>query len=107
MSRKELLDDRIYETKMRVFSRSGWQCVYVDDEGNRCPRQATQLAHVLPQDKLHLRMFGSSVIHHPLNMRGTCPAHNASVQVNYRSQPREASRIAREIKNDESYTQTS
>ena len=103
MSKKEIRDAGIWDTKMRVFGRDGWQCVYVDDDGIRCPRQATQLAHVLPQDKLHIARFGLTVIHHPMNLRGTCPQHNASVQVNYRSQPREAERIASEIEKVVSY----
>jgi hypothetical protein len=98
MSRKEQLDDKIYETQMEVFARSGWQCVHVDENGERCPRQATQLAHVLPQDTVHLAKYGPAIIHHPDNMRGTCPAHNASVQINYRSQPLAAIQHANAIR---------
>jgi len=97
MSMKERLDDTIYETKMIVFGRQDWQCIHVDEYGHRCPRQATQLAHVLPQDKLHLGKYGSSVIHHHENLRGTCPQHNATVQINYRSRPREATAHAAEV----------
>lgn len=98
MSRKELLDQQIWETKMRVFERDGWQCVYRDESGDRCPRQATELAHILPQDVLHLRRYGPSVIHHDDNLRGTCPKHNASVQINYRARPQEADAHAARIR---------
>jgi len=98
MSKREQKDVKIWETKQEVFERDGWQCVYVDDLGNRCQRQATQLAHVLPQDKLHLSLYGEEVIHHPMNLRSTCPDHNASVQINFRSRPMEANAHAETVR---------
>lgn len=98
MSKAERKSDEIMETKMQVFARANWRCVYVDQNGERCPRQATQAAHILAQDTLHLARFGPSVIHHVENLRGTCPEHNASVQINYRSQPNNAERHAARIR---------
>ncbi len=99
MSKSEQKDVKVWETKQAVFERDGWQCVYVyPDTGHRCIRQATQLAHILPQDKLHLSLYGEAVIHHPLNMRGTCPEHNASVQINFRSRPMNANAHAAAVR---------
>ena len=98
MSKAERKTDKITDAKMAVFERDGWQCVYVDSVGRRCEKQATQAAHVLPQDVLHLSRYGPAVIHHVENMRGTCPKHNAAVQINYRSRPRDADEQARRVR---------
>jgi hypothetical protein len=98
MSKSKLKSDEIMRTRMRVFARSGWRCVFVDENGEQCTRQATQAAHVLPQDVLHLARYGPTVIHHIDNLRGTCPKHNASVQINYRSRPVEADEHAAAIR---------
>jgi hypothetical protein len=83
---------------MEVFERDGWQCVGRLSDGSRCCRQATQLAHILPQDKLHIALYGEGLIHHPLNLSGTCPDHNAQVQINFRARPVEANEHARKIR---------
>jgi hypothetical protein len=98
MSIKELRDDEIWQTRMRVFERDEWRCVGRLSDGSRCCRQATQLAHVLPQDKLHIALYGEEVIHHDDNLRGTCPDHNAQVQINFRSRPAEANEHANRIR---------
>ena len=97
MSRAEQRTDQISATREYVFARDQWRCVHRDSQGRRCPEPATQLAHVLPQDRVHLNRYGARIIHHPDNLRSTCPAHNASVQINYRSQPRLADEHAAEI----------
>jgi hypothetical protein len=98
MSKRERQDTTIWETRMAVFAREGWQCCYVDKNGERCPKQATQAAHILPQDVLHLARYGPVVIHSIHNLRGTCPKHNATVQINYRSRPREADEHAANVR---------
>ena len=98
MSKTERRDTTIWETRMRVFERDGWRCIYVNERGARCQKRATQLAHVLPQDVVHLARYGPAVIHHYDNLRSTCPAHNATVQINYRSRPTEADEHAARIR---------
>lgn len=84
MSRAERRSDQIRETKIAVLSRYGGHCYL-------CEKQATQCGHILPQDTVHLARYGADVIHHPMNMEPVCGlAHNAAVQINYRSRPREA-----------------
>jgi len=97
MSKTEQKYVEVWETKLIVFERDGWQCCYMDEDGERCMKQATQAAHILPQDVLHLARYGPTVIHHVDNMRGTCPKHNASVQINYRAKPIEADAHAARI----------
>lgn len=97
MSKSERRSIKIGDTKEQVFAFCGWRCVFVDEDGNRCPKPATEVAHILPQDVVHLERYGAAVIHHTLNLRGTCPKHNASVQINARSRPLEADRHAAAI----------
>lgn len=98
MSKAERRTDEIDETRMQVFEREGWRCFYVGGDGNRCPKRATQAAHILPQDVLHIARYGSTIIHHPLNMRGSCPTHNAKAQINYRAEPVKADEHAAMIR---------
>jgi 5-methylcytosine-specific restriction endonuclease McrA len=88
MRRSSEIDD----TRRAVFERDGWRCVV-------CGARATQVAHVLPQDVLHVRRYGKAVIHHPLNLRAVCDLRcNARVQINYRARPLVADQRARTIK---------
>jgi 5-methylcytosine-specific restriction endonuclease McrA len=90
------LDD-IRETKLAVFSRDSWKCVV-------CGKPATQIAHVIAQNKMNLRRYGAKVIHHPMNLRSVCSLQcNHAVEISTKAQPREATRIASEIKNELSY----
>ena len=67
-----------------VLARYGGRCCL-------CNERATQCAHVLPQDKVHLARYGAAVIHHPANMEPVCGLrHNALVQINYRARPIDA-----------------
>jgi len=96
MSRKDLT---IRDTKIRVFNRDGWRCTYRDKSGERCQcTQPLQLAHVLPQDFLHLARYGPSVIHHDDNFKTRCPRHNADAQLSYRSRPLQANEHAERIR---------
>ena len=79
-------------TREKVFIRDHWRCQV-------CGGGATQCAHILPQDKLHLARFGVEVIHHPENMRAVCGLRcNARVQINYRSRPVEADAHAARVR---------
>ena len=47
-------------------------------EGGFCatcgaPLREFQLAHIIPQRKHWIRRYGKALIHHPENMRATCP----------------------------------
>ncbi|MFW5955173.1 MAG: hypothetical protein ACOCSK_00345 [Rhodothermales bacterium] len=84
MSKAERRSWEIDETRRMVLARYGGKC-------KLCDRPATQCGHVLPQDKLHLARYGERIIHHPTNLEPVCGlAHNAAVQINYRSRPIEA-----------------
>ena len=91
MSKAERRSAQIEETKRKVLGRYGGTCAL-------CDKPATQCAHILPQDKLHLARYGGEVIHHPHNMEPVCGlTHNAAVQINLRSRPLDADAHAWEI----------
>lgn len=92
MSRRERVTEEIRSTYETVVARDGYACFVCGVE------RGTELAHVLPQDVLHKSRYGIKVIHHPLNLRWTCRACNAKVQINYRSRPREAEQHAASIR---------
>ena len=56
-----------YKNQMghQCFSRKGWHCIY-------CGEVATQLAHIIPQDKVMLKRYGYKVIHHWSNRDPVC-----------------------------------
>ena len=47
------------------YEKKGMACVY-------CDNLATQLAHIIPQDKVMLKKYGYRVIHHWLNRDPVC-----------------------------------
>lgn len=75
---------RAYEDKWEIVrTRQAGRC-YV----NGCQRAMTQLAHVLPQDVVHYRLYGKAVIDHHSNVRGVCSLKcNRIVQINHRGHP--------------------
>jgi 5-methylcytosine-specific restriction endonuclease McrA len=81
----------IEETRRYIYARDGGRCQF-------CFGPGWQLAHKLPQDKLHKKRYGEAVIYHPSNMTLTCDRCNFRAEVDYRSRPIEAEKIAREIR---------
>ena len=47
------------------YSRKGHHCVH-------CYQPATQLAHIIPQDKVMLKKYGYLIIHHWKNREPVC-----------------------------------
>lgn len=90
MSKSERMTDEIDETKRIIYARSGGRCEYVDSIGRRCPDAIFEIAHIIPQDKLYVRTYGESVIHHPLNLLATCRRHNTTVELDPKTRPVEA-----------------
>ena len=41
-----------------------------------CPAPATELAHRLSNSKSNLHKYGKGIVHHPLNMVGSCSRCN-------------------------------
>ncbi len=79
------------EDKWRiVHTRQGGRCFM-----HGCFKPMTQLAHCLPQDRLHYRIYGKAIIDHPSNVRGACDLwHNKRAQINHRGHPLAADRHA-------------
>ncbi len=84
-----------------------WEIVRAQQAGRcfieGCKKPMTQLAHVLPQDMLHYRLYGKAVIDHYSNVRGVCGTgnstpHNAAVQINHRSHPLAANQWAEVVR---------
>lgn len=97
MSKAERRTFEIDETKRIVYARSGGRCEYTDKDGRRCPAPAAELAHIVPQDALHLRIYGSRLIHHPANMLHTCRRHNSYVEIDMRTRPYDVLRKIEEL----------
>ncbi len=94
MSRAERLHDKIEETKRAVFVRDRGMCQVAG-----CVDRMTQCAHVLPNDELHLELYGDEVINHPANMKGACGLkHNAKLQINHRGHPLAANQWAEVVR---------
>lgn len=82
-----------------------WEIVRARQAGRCyvCRQPMTQLAHVLPRDKLHYSIYGRAIIDHPDNVRGVCgfgnsTPCNAKVQINTRAQPIAAAAHAQRIR---------
>ena len=83
------------ETKERLGEEQGWLC-YVCEKPIKL--DTCHFAHILPQDKVHMRRYGKDVIHHRLNGRLTCGLKcNAKVQINYVGHPVAADEQAERI----------
>lgn len=75
MSRQSDIED----TTRYVAQRAGYRCEVC---GKPTPLFDGQLAHKIPQRKHLLKLYGSMVIHHPLNMVWTCSLEcNAKVSI--------------------------
>lgn len=54
--------------KQSIFVEQGGQCA-------TCGKPLVMpfdLAHMIPKSKLNIRIYGADVIHHKMNMKGTC-----------------------------------
>lgn len=92
MSRK---DEDIRETRLIVATRAGFMC---ETCGKAVGIGAGQLAHVIPQRKHLIAKYGEGVIHHPDNMRWTCPTDLCNNAVSLGEKSAEIARHAREIR---------
>jgi hypothetical protein len=85
--------DAISRAKMRILDRDGWRCQYTN-----CCESATELAHCISQGEgnvesvkmLWNELFDerrsspwirANVIHHDLNLKGSCRSHNDSFNI--------------------------
>ena len=74
------------------FRKKGWACV-------ECGKPATQLAHIIPQDKVMLKKYGYLNIHHWMNREPTCNlACNAKSSI--RNHPLAIERKIKEIEEE-------
>lgn len=81
----------IEESKRFIHARDGGRCQF-------CFGPGWQLAHRLSQDKLHRKRYGDAVIYHNSNMTLTCDRHNFMAEIDYRTRPIEADKLAAEIR---------
>jgi hypothetical protein len=58
------------EIKQNIYIREQGRC-YVC--GAKLDPSNFHLAHVIPQRKHWMQLYGARIIHHELNMRATCP----------------------------------
>jgi len=80
VSKTELTSAKILEEKFRVFSEQSGRCFSCG-----LPMSITEmeLAHRIPQRSWTIKLFGSAVIHHRKNLRGTHPGRcNSKAQLN-------------------------
>jgi hypothetical protein len=87
MSKSERRTFEIDETKAIVYARAGGQCEYIHEEYGRCPASVQEIGHFLPQDKMHIKIYGEELIHHPENLLGVCSVHNSYVELDVKTQP--------------------
>jgi hypothetical protein len=83
------------EQRMEIFKRDGFKCGHC---GLSVYRHGTpQIAHRIGQGKMNVEKFGESVIHHPLNMVGTCSLY-CNGRMNIGMRPAEANDLAETIR---------
>ena len=96
MSRSERNRFEIDEAKAVIYARAGGQCEYVDEQGSRCQKTGIEIAHICPQDDMHIKIYGTEIIHHKDNVLLTCIPHNTTVELDVKTQPMKvAEHIAR------------
>ena len=96
MSKTELTTEAIRAMKFRLFSEQSGRCFFCGD-----PVSITQmeLAHRISQSKTNLKLWGESVIHHRMNLRGT-HAGRCNSRVSMNPMSLEAERLVRDIQKD-------
>ena len=81
--------------KQSIFTQQGGRCAI-------CGKPLIvpfDLAHRIPKSKVNLKQWGEKIIHHRLNLRGTCPgACNDAVMISPAAQPVKAAELVELIK---------
>ena len=93
---KERTAEAIRDMKFRLFSEQSGRCFTC---GEPVALTEMELAHRISQSKTNLKLWGESVIHHRMNLRGTHPGRcNSRVSMNPMSL--EAERLVHDIQRD-------
>jgi 5-methylcytosine-specific restriction endonuclease McrA len=80
--------------RIELFERDSWQCQVCGG-----PLTTPQLAHRIGQRKQFLKLYGSQIIHHPLNLVSVCSLKcNAHVDISNR--PADIADLVRQIKEE-------
>jgi len=74
------------------FLKKGWACV-------ECGKPATQLAHIIPQDKPMMSKYGYLIIHHWKNRDPVCDLR-CNAKSSIRNHPIDIERKVKEIEED-------
>jgi len=79
-------DEVIAATRRQLWREQHGKCGHCGCTLLQGPYDVWQLAHVLPQDKPMLKLYGEAVIHHPLNLRLVCSEY-CNARVSMRNHP--------------------
>lgn len=85
-----------FEQKLSMWHEAEHRCTVC---GKFLPSVTdSHLAHIIP--KGYVKIWGEAVIHHPWNMRITCPDCNCKVLMSPAAHPIEAQELVEMIKED-------
>lgn len=73
MTEREALE--LEDVRRACYAREGGYCATC---GKPLDRMQFHLAHVIPQRKHWMRRYGKHVVHHPDNLRATCPTDSCN-----------------------------
>ena len=76
-------DAKIFETKMKLFSRDGWVCQVC---GKPLSAGHPMLGHKIKQNEMYLKKYGKEVVFHDDNMVSCCSlACNAKADLGHKT----------------------
>ena len=85
-------------TKLQIYREQHGKCFVCFRPLRDTP---WQLAHIIPKKKWCLERWGKEVVHHRLNLRGTCPGRcNDAVNMDPATHPLHAEELIKEILED-------
>ena len=76
------------ELKLHILARQGGVCW-------NCPAPATELAHRISNSRSNLRKYGKGIVHHILNLVGSCSRCNQLALID--NKPIKVARLVRRI----------